>query len=177
MELVTEPRAAIDLTTTPVHLGPRSRALSVECFEGDSGVLAAYSAAVADDGPEGRMVMVFEGSRSWDTWERHPAGDEVVICLSGRMTVIGEVDGDQERIGLGPYEAMINPCGMWHTRRPRTGPVHDDHARPGNRAPATLTIRATARDRHRCVTPLAFWGALGTALATREVTSCSGSRR
>jgi hypothetical protein len=34
MELVTEPRAAIDLTTTPVHLGPRSRALSVEGFEG-----------------------------------------------------------------------------------------------------------------------------------------------
>jgi hypothetical protein len=104
-----------NLTTTPVHLGPRSRALSVEGFEWDSGVLAAYSAAVADDGPEGRMVMVFEGSRSWDTRERHPAGDEVVICLSGRMTVIREVDGDQERIGLGPYEAMINPCGMWHT--------------------------------------------------------------
>ena len=32
-ELVTEPRAAVDLTTTPVHLGLRSRALPVEGFE------------------------------------------------------------------------------------------------------------------------------------------------
>lgn len=61
------------------------------------------------------MVMVFEGSRSWDSWERHPAGDEVVICLSGRMTVIQEIDGGHEPIGLGPCEAMINPSGVWHT--------------------------------------------------------------
>jgi len=38
-----------------------------------------------------------------------------VICLSGRMTVIREVDGEHEPVGLGPYEAMINPSGVWHT--------------------------------------------------------------
>jgi hypothetical protein len=59
--------------------------------------------------------MVFEGSRSWDIWERHPAGDEVVICLSGRMTVIQDIDGRHEPVGLGPCEAMINPSGVWHT--------------------------------------------------------------
>ena len=61
------------------------------------------------------VVMVFEGSRSWDTWERHPTGDEVVICLSGTLTVIQEVDGEHEPIGLGPCEAMIDPSGVWHT--------------------------------------------------------------
>jgi mannose-6-phosphate isomerase-like protein (cupin superfamily) len=115
MELVTDCRGAIDLTITPVHVGLGSRVLAVEGFEWDGRVLEAYVAAVAEDGAEGRMVMVFEGNRSWDSWERHPAGDEVVICLSGRMTVIQEVDGEHEPVGLGPNEAMINPSGVWHT--------------------------------------------------------------
>jgi quercetin dioxygenase-like cupin family protein len=115
MELVTEPRGTIDLTATPLHLGLGSRALAVEGFAWDGGVLEAYGAAVAEDGAEGRMVMDFEGSRSWDSWERHPAGDEVVICLSGRMTVIREIAGEHELVGLGPYEAMIHPSGVWHT--------------------------------------------------------------
>ena len=115
MELVAEPRGAIDLTAKPIHLGLGSRARAVEGFGWDGGALAAYAAAVAADGAEGRMVMVFQGSRSWDTWERHPAGDEVVICLSGRMTLIGEVDGHHVPVDLGPYEAMVNPCGVWHT--------------------------------------------------------------
>jgi mannose-6-phosphate isomerase-like protein (cupin superfamily) len=115
MELVTEPRGAIDLTAIPIHLGLGSRALAVEGFGWDPGVLAAYAAAVADDGAEGRLVMVFQGSGSWETWERHRAGDEVVVCLSGRMTLILEIDGEHELVVLGPYEAMINPCGVWHT--------------------------------------------------------------
>jgi quercetin dioxygenase-like cupin family protein len=115
MELVTDRRGAIDLTNTPVHLGLGSRALPVKGFEWNGRVLEAYAAAVANDGPEGRLVMVSEGSRSWETWERHPAGDELVICLSGRMTVIREVDGEHEPVGLGAYEAMINPSGVWHT--------------------------------------------------------------
>jgi quercetin dioxygenase-like cupin family protein len=115
MELVTEPRTAIDLTAMPIHLGLASRAVAVEGFDWDGRVLASYAAAVAEDGAEGRMVMVFEGSRSWDSWERHPAGDEVVVCLSGRMTLIQEVDGEHEQVVLGPCEAMINPGGVWHT--------------------------------------------------------------
>lgn len=115
MELVTAPRGAIDLTAMPVHLGPGSRAVAVEGFGWDEGSLAAYGAAVADDGPDGRMVMAFHDSRSWDSWERHPAGDEVVVCLSGRMTVIREVDGERDEVVLGPCEAMVNPRGAWHT--------------------------------------------------------------
>ena len=115
MELVTESRGAIDLTATPVHLGLGSRALPVEGLEWDGRVLEAYATAVAEDGAEGRMVMVFEGSRSWDTWGPHPAGDEVVICLSGRMTVIREIEDEHEPVGLGPNEAIINPSGVWHT--------------------------------------------------------------
>lgn len=115
MKLMTEPRDAIDLTTTPLHLARGSRALRVEGFGWDGQVLAAYAAAVADDGPEGRLVMAFEDSGSWDAWERHPAGDEVVICLSGRMTIIRDLDGEHDPVELGPCEAMVNPAGVWHT--------------------------------------------------------------
>jgi len=115
MELVIEPRGAIDLTAMPIHLSLGSRALAVEGFGWDGDVLAAYTAATADDGADGRLVMVFQGNESWETWERHPAGDEVVICLSGRMTLIQEIDGEHEHVVLGPFDATINPGGVWHT--------------------------------------------------------------
>jgi quercetin dioxygenase-like cupin family protein len=115
MELVTQPPGAIDLTTKPIHLSLGSRALAVEGFEWDERVLSDYAAAVAEDGDEGRIVMVFEDSRSWEVWERHPAGEEVVICLSGRMTLFQEVDGEQQQVVLRPYEALVNPRGVWHT--------------------------------------------------------------
>lgn len=116
MQLVTARSRAIDLTTTPVHLGLGSRAMPIQDFGWEPDVLEAYSAAVADDGAEGRMVMIFDSSPgSWTSWERHPAGDEMVICLSGRMTVIREVEGEHDPVGLEPGEAMINPAGVWHT--------------------------------------------------------------
>ena len=81
----------------------------------DPDVLEAYSAATAEDGAEGRMVMIFPSNASWTHWERHPAGEEVVVCLSGRMTVRREIDGGDDAIDLGPGEAMINPRNVWHT--------------------------------------------------------------
>lgn len=115
MQLVTETTAAIDLTSTPLHLALGSRALPIDGFAWDPEVLDAYSKAVADDGAEGRIVMVFEARDSWDSWERHPAGDEVVLCLSGRMTIVRQVDGREDPVELGPHQAMINPAGVWHT--------------------------------------------------------------
>jgi quercetin dioxygenase-like cupin family protein len=115
MHLVNESTDAVDLTTTPIHLGRGSRARPVAGFAWDPGVLQAYSSAVADDGVEGRMVMVFDASGAGsDTWERHPAGDEVVICLSGRVTVIRDDAGEETPVQLGPGDATINPRGAWH---------------------------------------------------------------
>lgn len=116
MQLVHTLSDAIDLTTTPVHLGLGSRATPIEGFGWDPEILESYSAAVADDGGEGRMVMIFDSDPgSWTSWERHPAGEEMVICLSGRMTLIREIDGEHHPVTLGPGEAMVNPAGAWHT--------------------------------------------------------------
>jgi len=115
MELNTDARAAVDLVTTPVHLGLGSRAMPVERFAWEPDVLESYSSAVAADGAEGRMVMIFDVDGPWTSWERHPAGDEVVVCLDGRITIIREVDGEADPVELGPGQAMINPAGTWHT--------------------------------------------------------------
>lgn len=115
MKLLTDAPAAVDLSTTPIHLGRGSRALPIEGFAWDAEVLEDYSAAVEADGAEGRMVAIFDGDGSWTSWERHPAGDEVVVCLAGRVTMIREVDGEPEPVELGPGMAMINPAGVWHT--------------------------------------------------------------
>jgi quercetin dioxygenase-like cupin family protein len=115
MHLVTERLGAIDLATTPIHLGLGGRASPIEGFAWDPEVLAAYGAAAAADGPDGRMVMIFAAEASWDSWERHPAGEEVVICLSGHMTVIREIDGRPDAVELTAGQAMINPQGVWHT--------------------------------------------------------------
>ncbi|TXS20464.1 cupin domain-containing protein [Streptomyces sp. adm13(2018)] len=113
MRLVNE-HHAIPLRTTPVHLGLGSTAKLVEGFAWDPETLQAYSAAVAADGAEGRMVMIFDGEGPGDHWERHPAGDELVVCLSGSVTVSRDLDGVLDRVLLGPGEATINPAGVWH---------------------------------------------------------------
>jgi quercetin dioxygenase-like cupin family protein len=114
MQLVNEPTDAVDLMTTPIHLGLGSRARPVAGFAWDPETLGAYGAAVADDGDEGRMVVLFEGGGVGEDWERHPGGDEVVVCLSGRMTVVHEVGGAEAPVALGPGDAVVNPRGVWH---------------------------------------------------------------
>lgn len=49
MKLVTEPRDAIDLTTTPVHLGLGSRALAVDGFGWDARVPGDRAATLTPD--------------------------------------------------------------------------------------------------------------------------------
>ncbi|OKH92332.1 cupin domain-containing protein [Streptomyces uncialis] len=151
-------RNAIDLRTTPVHLGPGPGAKPVEGFAWDPEVLQAYSAAVEADGAEGRMVTVFDGDGPGPGGhgERHPAGDELVVCcLSGSVTVTRDVDGAPDHVVLAPGEATVNPAGAWHTvdmagpatvltvtaclgtdHRPRTGTRLAGHAgTPGTQAP------------------------------------------
>jgi mannose-6-phosphate isomerase-like protein (cupin superfamily) len=86
----------------------------VQGFAWDPEALEAYAGAAAADGAEGRMVMIFDGDGPGDHAERHPAGDEVVICLSGRVTVVRDPDGTADEIELGPGEATVNPAGVWH---------------------------------------------------------------
>ena len=51
----------------------------------------------------------------WDSWERHPAGEEIVVLVSGRVDLIQEIDGEERVVALTPGTAVINPRNVWHT--------------------------------------------------------------
>ncbi len=105
----------LDIGTVPIHLGLGGTARRLEGFDWSPERLAAYESESKGDGPDGRMVMMFEMSGSWTNWERHPAGDEVVIACSGTHRFVQEVDGGEQVVEIGPGEALINPAGVWHT--------------------------------------------------------------
>jgi quercetin dioxygenase-like cupin family protein len=46
----------------------------------------------------------------------HPSGDEVVICVEGRIVLLQQLpDGSEETIELGPGDYAVNGPGVWHT--------------------------------------------------------------
>ena len=52
---------------------------------------------------------------TWDSWERHPAGEELVLLVSGRVDLVQEIDREQRVVPLRAGQAVINPRGVWHT--------------------------------------------------------------
>lgn len=104
-----------NLFTHPVHLGLGAKALVQPAFTGIEWY-PAYGARHESDGAEGRLVTIYRFTENWDSWEMHPAGDEVVICTSGLMTLHQQhADGTTATVNIGPGEYIINPPGCWHT--------------------------------------------------------------
>lgn len=107
---------ARSLDRFPIHLGLGAKAVAEPEFGGGLDWYAAYAARHADDGAEGRLVTVHSFDRSWTSWEMHPAGDEVVVCLAGAITLVREMpDGATDRVTLHPYAYAVNAPGVWHT--------------------------------------------------------------
>jgi|SRR6185312_2520182 len=63
---------------------------------------------------EGRLLTFFHLGPGNVHWERHPAGDEILILLSGATALLVEEDGKQRRVRLKAGEAFIVPRGLWH---------------------------------------------------------------
>jgi hypothetical protein len=104
-----------DLRTHPVDLGLGGSAAEQSAFEGIAWY-EAYAARTAADGADGRLVSLYEFAGDWDSWEMHPVGDELVVCLEGAITLIQELlDGRFHAVPLRPFEYAINPAGTWHT--------------------------------------------------------------
>lgn len=108
-------QAGFDLSKTYVHLGLGSHATPIPDFEWSPEFLGRYAAEYGSDGAEGRLVMIGSGESSWTSWERHPAGEELVVVISGWMTLVQELDGVKHRLDLTEGQAAVNPRNVWHT--------------------------------------------------------------
>jgi quercetin dioxygenase-like cupin family protein len=103
------------LARFPIHLGLGAKAVPQPPFSGMEWY-QAYAERTDADGVEGRLVSLHTFSQSWTTWEMHPLGDEVVVCLAGEITLHQEFpDGMAASITLRPHDYAINSPGVWHT--------------------------------------------------------------
>ena len=98
---------------TYVHLGPDGTAVPLQVTSTFWEELA--SGAFSGLGP-GRLVSTYEFRENWRSWEKHPAGEELVILLGGAMDMILSVNGREESIHLAsPGQFLIVPRDTWHT--------------------------------------------------------------
>lgn len=86
-------------------------------------VLALFCAATAED-------------VHYPVWERHPGGEEILICISGRLSVEVRNDAGEDLVPLPARSVFVVPAGAWHrvvvheqsvviAITPRHGTVHD----------------------------------------------------
>ncbi len=99
-----------------VHLGLGSTTIPLPKHTGDVSWYQEYGAAHGGDGVEGRLVSMHTFAESWDTWEMHPSGTELVLCVAGTVELTREApDGTTSTVSLRAGEAVVNQPGVWHT--------------------------------------------------------------
>jgi quercetin dioxygenase-like cupin family protein len=106
---------ATSLFKYPLHLGRGGKAVPQPEFAGMEWY-GGYGERHGADGIDGRLVSLHRFEESWTSWEMHPSGDEVVICVEGRIVLLQQLpDGSEETIELGPGDYAVNGPGVWHT--------------------------------------------------------------
>jgi mannose-6-phosphate isomerase-like protein (cupin superfamily) len=67
-----------------------------------------------DPAVKATLVTVGTGSGDWPQWEMHPQGDEILVLLEGRLTVVLEEDGKRREVAMTPGSTLVVPKGAWH---------------------------------------------------------------
>lgn len=98
-----------DPTETYVHLSAANDATAVPVTE------AFWPELMAGERDyDGRLITAHELTENMAHWERHPAGGEVLLALSGAFDVILDEAAGERRIALETGRAVIVPQGIWH---------------------------------------------------------------
>lgn len=68
---------------------------------------------------EGRLLAAFDMAEDWPHWEMHPEGEEILILLSGDMSIAfdsteTDAGGAESVVALEPGQACLVPRGVWH---------------------------------------------------------------
>ena len=67
---------------------------------------------------QGRLMTCFSFDADWPSWERHPAGEEAVILLSGAAELLLETAGGVQSVTLTePGSYVLVPPDTWHTAK------------------------------------------------------------
>ena len=62
------------------------------------------------------LISCHDFTTSWDTWEKHPHGDEIVILLSGEATFLLQLESGVKQINLKTSgEYVLVPKDTWHS--------------------------------------------------------------
>ena len=99
----------------PLHLATNGQALELDRFTGKPDWYESYEQEFAIDGAAGRLVSWHSFVSSWDMWEMHPGGDEIVLCVGGVIELVQEVDGHLQLTHLSAGQWVVNKAGIWHT--------------------------------------------------------------
>ena len=102
----------MNLETTVVVIGPDQSAVTVPVTP------TLYQDLDRDfDGFKGRSLVgqhLFTGD--WPSWEIHPAGDEMVILVSGKARMVLDESSGHRTVDLAaPGDFVLVPKGTWHT--------------------------------------------------------------
>ena len=116
--------SSFDLMNTYVFLQDGGRAPTIEVTESFwrdlmSGSAASPGAGLVANGV-GWLTAIYRFERDTPTWEMHPAGDELLVLLSGAIDIVFETDGGHRTVELREGRSCMVPRGMWHKQIVRT---------------------------------------------------------
>jgi hypothetical protein len=107
--------AAPSLASTYVHLPDETSAVPVPVSDSFWDELSSGERPALE---RGRLITQFDFSSDWPHWERHPAGEELVVLLSGSAELLLELPSGTSRTRMSaPGEFVLVPRDTWHTAR------------------------------------------------------------
>ena len=105
--------ALVDLMATYIVISENA----ATAFEGGESFWQRLAQAdpelAAADG--GWLISNYRLNRSWDKWEMHPKGDEIVSCQQGTCEFVLDTDDGPAILTMTPGKAVVIPKGTWHT--------------------------------------------------------------
>lgn len=97
-----------------VVLSPEKKVTIEHC---DLGLYSRLDATYKDFAGH-ELISSHEFTSDWPSWEIHPFGDEVVILLSGKTTLLLQLQSGEIAIELSEQgQYAIVPKGVWHTAK------------------------------------------------------------
>jgi len=103
-------RAAFSPLTTYVHLKDLGSATAIPVDPLEFWKNAATRPELAS----GRIVTGSRHEKDMAHWEMHPAGDELLVALSGEFEVHLQDGPNGQRLPLKAGEVVLVPFGIWH---------------------------------------------------------------